>query len=61
MTSWVLIIYIASDLWLPFLSFKTEDECYQYLERELKLEPGYRATCLPGVIEAEPKAKARRK
>jgi hypothetical protein len=52
MTKWILIVYIAKELWLPLLSFDSEDECYAYIEK-MELAPGAHATCLPGVIEKE--------
>jgi hypothetical protein len=60
MTSWVLIVYIAKELWLPFLAFETEDDCYAYIET-MELAPGAKATCVPGVIEKEKPGAVRRR
>jgi hypothetical protein len=60
MTSWILIIYISKELWLPFLSFKTEDDCYAYVET-MELAPGTKVTCLPGVIEKEKSGAVKRR
>ena len=53
MTTWILIVYIATDLWIPLpVSFPSEKECYEYIDK-MELAAGVRATCLPGVIEKE--------
>ena len=52
MTTWVLIIYIGSEMWLPMQSYPTEDACYEALA-QWEFQPGTRGTCLPGVIEKE--------
>jgi hypothetical protein len=59
-SKWILIIYIAKELWLPLLSFDSEDDCYAYIE-EMELAPGVHATCLSGVIEKEREKKHERK
>jgi hypothetical protein len=59
-TTWVVIVYIARELWLPLpLSFPTEKDCYDYIET-MELEPGHKATCLPGVIEEERRERRRK-
>jgi len=60
MTTWVLVVVLASGLWLPVYSFDTEAECYQMLQ-QWEFEPPVRGTCLPGVIEPETKPRRRRK
>jgi hypothetical protein len=55
-TKWILIIYIATDLWLPKGAYNTEDQCYAALER-MEIKPPMRGTCLPGVIEKERRQK----
>lgn len=52
MTQWILIIFIASDLWTAVAAFDSEDECYRTLA-EWDVTPPARAACLPGVIEEE--------
>jgi len=52
MTKWILIIFIASDLWTAVAAFDSEEDCYAALE-EWDITPPARATCLPGVIEKE--------
>jgi len=50
MTTWVLIVFISTELWMPIASFNTEDECYELLNK-WELFENTKATCLPGTIE----------
>lgn len=60
MTTWVLIIYLSNaQLYLPLTSHASEADCLKALE-EWEFKPGYHGTCLPGVIEPEPKRRRRR-
>jgi hypothetical protein len=47
---WVLIVWIASQLWLPVAAYNTEDECYAAMER-LEAEKQDRMSCVRGMVE----------
>jgi hypothetical protein len=59
-TQWVLVVWLTGGFWLPVTSYETEAACVADLEK-WEFERGTRGVCLPGVIEAEPKFKRRRK
>jgi hypothetical protein len=50
--SWILLVWITSDLFLPWNTFATVDECYAALE-QLELSPGVRANCVQGDVQIE--------
>jgi hypothetical protein len=62
MTTWMLVIFIASDMWLPHATFNSKIECRKYIEtlQELhQLTPGQFAVCLPGTVEEKTTANAK--
>ncbi len=61
MTKWLLIIYIATDLWLPVLAYDTENACYAALA-QWEFQPNVRGACLEATVEeADKKMKRRRR
>jgi hypothetical protein len=57
---WVLIVWVASDLWTALAAYDSEDACYVALEA-LQREAGTRMACLKGEVEkSKPKSNNRR-